>query len=102
MEGTTKQIVGTSHLDQHNCELKYITLARITEYIVARLVTIQLLHFTGDKVKKPAVKPFVPPLRYVSLCECTDNNRFRAELSKTCVFYRGVHKNNVLCVVWLH
>jgi hypothetical protein len=46
-------------LDQQYCELKYITLACITEYIAARLVTIQILHFTGDKVKIPAVKKYL-------------------------------------------
>lgn len=64
-EEPTKQIGGTSHLGQHYCELKYITLARITQYIVARLVTIQILHFTEDKVKTPAVILFVSPCLYI-------------------------------------
>jgi hypothetical protein len=72
--------------------LKYITLACITEYIAARLVTIQILHFTGDKLKIPAVKMFVSPLRYVSLHECIDNKRFSDELSKPCGFHGGLHK----------
>jgi len=69
MEGPTKQNGGTSHLNQNYCELEYeyITLTRITEYIVARVVTIQIFHFTGDKVKTPAFKMSVSPLRYVSL-----------------------------------
>ena len=92
MEGPTKQIGGTSHLDQHYCELQYITLTRITEYIVARLVTIQILHFTRDKVQTPAVELFVSPLRFVCLCDCIDNKGLRVELNKTGGFHGGVHK----------
>jgi hypothetical protein len=51
MEGPSKQIGGIYLLDQHYWELKYIILACITEYIVARLVTMQILHCTGDKVQ---------------------------------------------------
>jgi len=68
MEGATKQIEGNSHLDQHYCDLKYIVLARITEYTVVRLVTIEVLHFTGDKVKAPAVRLFVSSLRCLYKC----------------------------------
>ena len=70
---------------------------------MARLVKIQILHFTGDKVKTPAVKPVVSPLRYVSLYDCIDNNRISAELSKNLFLFliEVFIKSNVLCVVWL-
>jgi len=74
-------------LHQQYCELKYITLAYFTEYIAARLVTVQILHFTGDKVKTPAVKMFVSPIRCISLYDCIDNKNFGDEFSKTGGFH---------------
>jgi hypothetical protein len=55
-------------------------------------VTIQILHFAGDKVKAPAVRLFVSPLRYASLYDCIDNKTFSADLSKNGGFHGSVHK----------
>jgi hypothetical protein len=103
MEGPSKQIGSISLLDQHYWELKYIILACITEYsyIVARLVTMQISHCTGNKVTKYQLSNTSYHHFPMSLCmTALAMHDLMLSLTKPIILMDLIMQIKVLCVVW--